>query len=242
MDKATDVAIVGGGVIGCAIAYYLARHGIRSTVFEQSRFASGASGATAGLVSPLWHVDHTHRALFSLGLRSLEIFPELSAELIESGIDPLFRSCGILKFAITLEEAETLRKDLAWQGELGLDVSWEEPGAVFEREREINPAVLGGVFSPYEGHVCGQRLVDALVHASSKLGARFFECVEAIGLKTEGRRVRGGADGKGLLLCGPHGVGRGPLDGYYRSMDSRAPACPTCQGAARAAAEDRVSP
>ncbi|MDP6103019.1 MAG: FAD-dependent oxidoreductase, partial [Dehalococcoidia bacterium] len=46
MPRTTEVAIVGGGVIGCSIAYQLAKRGITSTVFEQHRFASGASGAT----------------------------------------------------------------------------------------------------------------------------------------------------------------------------------------------------
>ena len=54
----TDVVIVGGGVIGCATAYYLAKRGIAATVFEQRSFGWGASGATAGVVGPLWHIPH----------------------------------------------------------------------------------------------------------------------------------------------------------------------------------------
>ena len=77
MPKTTDVAIVGGGVIGCSIAYYLSQQGIKSTVFERTRFAAGASGATAGIVAPLWYVDPSVEAYFALGLKSLETFPAL---------------------------------------------------------------------------------------------------------------------------------------------------------------------
>lgn len=191
MPQTTDVAIVGGGVIGCSIAYYLAKEGIRSAVFEQRRFGSGASGATVGVVGPLWHISPSDEATFALGLRSLEMFPALAAELLEAGIDPEFRQSGILRIALTAEQTETLKGNLAWQGELGVGTRWLEPDEVLEREPQINPRVLGAVYSPREGYVRGQRLVDALVHAASQRGATFFEGVEVTGLATEGRRAVG---------------------------------------------------
>lgn len=104
MPKTTDVVVIGGGVIGCSIAYQLAKRGIPCTVLERSRLASGASGATAGVVAPLWHLDHHNDALFSLGLHSLDLFPALASELLEAGIDPQFRCCGVLKLARTAEQ------------------------------------------------------------------------------------------------------------------------------------------
>ena len=213
MSKTTDVAIVGGGAIGCSIAYYLSKEGISSTVFEQARFASGASGATAGLVTPLWHVNHSHTPLFALGLRSLESFPGLAAELSESGIDPEFRQCGVLKVAFTEEEEEVLKRDLVWQGELGLGVRWLERGELLDREPDLNGDVLGGVYSPREGHVTGQRLVDSLVNAASARGAIFLEGVEVIGLETDGRRVVGVRTRNGTVLADRTVLAAGPWTG-----------------------------
>ena len=59
MTQTTDIAIVGGGVIGCSIAYFLAKQRIKSTVLEQRRCGSGASGATAGVIGPLWHIPRS---------------------------------------------------------------------------------------------------------------------------------------------------------------------------------------
>ena len=140
MQKTTDVAIVGGGVIGSSISYYLAKRGIRSVVFEQHSLASGASGATAGLITPLWHVDHANDALFDMGIKSLNAYPGLAADLAESGADPGLWQCGVLKVAITQEEIETLKDDFAWQGELGLGVAWLGADEVFEREPELSRA------------------------------------------------------------------------------------------------------
>ena len=191
MRHSSDVAIIGGGVIGCSIAYYLAKQGIRSTVFEQRRFGSGASGATAGVIGPLQHIPPTSRATLALGLRSLEMFPTLVSELSEAGVDPEYRQNGILSVALTPEQADELKRNLTWQGETGLGPRWLSSREVLDREPLINPEVLGAVFSPREGHVRGQRLVDALVHAASKLGASFVEGAEVTGLETEGRRVTG---------------------------------------------------
>ena len=191
MPKSTDVAIVGGGVIGCSIAYYLAREGIKSTLFEGRRIGSGASGATAGVVGPLWHIDPSAGAAFALGLKSLAMFPDLAAELLEAGVDPEFRQSGILKVALTPEHAITLERGLAWQGELGLGVTWLEREEVLEREPRLNPQVLGGVYSPTEGHVRGQNLVDSLVHAATRRGATLLEEAEVVALETDGGHVTG---------------------------------------------------
>ena len=191
MRKTTDVAIIGGGVIGCSIAYQLAKRGIKSTVFEKRGFASGASGATAGVVGPLRHIGSWVESTREMGLRSLELFPGLALELSEAGIDPEFRQNGILKVARTAEYAESLRDDLTWQEELDLGVIWLDHHEVREREPEIIHDVIGGIFSPREGHVRGKRYVDSLVHAAGKLGATCLEGVEVVNLQSDGDRVIG---------------------------------------------------
>ena len=163
LEKFSDVVIIGGGVTGCSIAYQLAKQQVRVVVLERTRFAAGASGATAGVISPLWHVDPEVEPMWRLGMRSLELFPSLASELCEAGVDPEFRQTGVFKLAFTDEEADELRRNLVWQSELGFGVAWLDQAEVLQREPEVSTAVLGGIFSPREGYVRGQRLVDSLV-------------------------------------------------------------------------------
>ena len=200
-------------MIGCSIAYQLAKRGIESTVLEQSRFGSGASGATAGIIGPLWYVDRAVGPYFELGMRSLEMFPTLAAELQEAGVDPEFRQNGILKPALNPEHLNALKHNLAWQGEMGMGVRWLERDEVIEREPEIHPEVLGGVFSPREGSVRGKSYVDALVHAGSKLGAKFLEATAVTGLETEGRSVTGLRTALGVLHAEHTVLAAGPWTG-----------------------------
>jgi len=97
MPISTDVVIIGGGVMGCSVAYQLAKLGIKSTLLERANFAAGASGATAGVIAPLWHLERSSEAPFALGMRSLDRFPTLAKELVEAGVDPGFRQNGVLK-------------------------------------------------------------------------------------------------------------------------------------------------
>lgn len=191
MPNTIDVAIIGGGAIGCSIAYQLAKRGVRSTVLERSHFAAGASGATLGVIAPLWHVEPSAEASFNLGIRSLEMFPHLARELLDAGIDPEFRQSGILKLAFTHEQSEVLKDGLAWQGELGYGVRWLDRAEVIDREPAVAGGVLGGVYSPQEGYIRGQRYVESLVQAASQRGASFVGNAEVIGLMTEGQKVVG---------------------------------------------------
>ena len=191
MPKTTDVAIIGGGVTGCSIAYHLAKLGIESTLFEKDRLACGASGATAGIVGPLWYIDRSSSATFDLGMKSLTMFPELAVELRESGVDPEFQQEGILRLAFSHKDGQALRERLAWQAELDDGVRWIGPDEVIEREPMVNQEVLGGVFSPHEGCIRGQRYVHSLAHGASRLGAKFIEGTEVVRLESKNGRVTG---------------------------------------------------
>ena len=213
MSDTTDVVIVGGGVTGCSLAFQLAKSGVGVTLLEKSIFAAGASGATAGVIAPLWHVDPVNTAMFRLGLRSLELFPTLAAELSAAGLDPEFRQTGVLKLAFTEEEAEEFHHNLEWQQAMRLGVVWLDTEAVVRREPDVNPNVLGGVFTPMSGYVSGQRLVDSLVHAASRLGARFRSGVEVTGLIREGGRVTGVYTAAGSVFAGQVVLAAGPWTG-----------------------------
>ncbi len=191
LNNSSDVIIVGGGVIGCSIAYYLAKKGVKSIVFEERQFASGASGATAGMITPLWHIDHTNKDLFEMGISSLLAYPHLVAELLDFGANPEFHQSGVLKLALTTEEVAILMSNLVWQSALDMGVKWLSASDILNQEPGITPRILGGVFSPTEGHITGKHLVNSLVQAATKLGVIFFEGVEVTELKIEKRKVTG---------------------------------------------------
>lgn len=215
LPKTTDIVIIGGGVIGCLVAYHLAKQKVRVLVLERSRFGSNASGATVGVISPLWHVDPSIKPMWDLGTRSLELFPGLIAELAEAGIDPEFQKTGVLKLAFTESQVDELQGNLSWQSKLGLGANWLDTDHLLDRESAINPRVLGGVDSPGDGCVRGQRLVDSLVHAATMLGAIFFEETEVISLISKGDKVTGVNTPIGSVNSEQALIATGPWSGFH---------------------------
>ena len=213
MRDSVDVAIVGGGVMGCAIAWQLATLGVSCALIERREFGNGASGATAGVVGPLWHLDPEDQALFRLGMRSLELFPRWASELAEAGVNPEFQQSGVLRLAFSEDEVEELRGFLAWQSELRMDVQWLDRAQISEREPLCSTEALAAIFSPEEGCIRGQRFCDALAHAAGRLGARLYERTEVTALTHDSDRVTGVETTAGNIAAGQVVLAAGPGSG-----------------------------
>ena len=213
MPESVEVAIIGGGVMGCAIAWQLAKNGVSCALVERGSFGGGASGATAGVVGPLWHLDPEDPDMFRLGMRSLELFPLWAEELAEAGVNPEFQQTGVLKVALTEADVEELHGFYSWQSQLGLSVEWLERAEVLRREPNANPELRAAIFSSREGCVRGQRLCDSLAHAAGRLGANLYENVEVTGLRHRGDRITGVDTTAGGISSGQVVLAAGPWSG-----------------------------
>lgn len=194
-----DVIVIGGGVIGCAIAYYLRGAGIEVTLAERQRVGSGASSAAAGMLAPL--AESPDPGPFTrLALDGLRAFKEDAETIIaESGVDFEYRCDGVLRVAESEAAAEPLRAMLAWQAGSGLDVRWLDAAEVRGLEPEIGGQVIGALYTPGEGHVNPARLTEALASAAVRRGARLLEGCAVEGFEVDGDRVTAVRHSDGVL-------------------------------------------
>src|SRR3954451_10256311 len=116
-----DVAVVGGGLIGLAVAWRAAARGLRTIVLERGALGAGASHVAAGMLAPVAEADAGERALLALGVRSARAWPGFAAALEEtSGLEVAYRRCGTLVVARDRDEAEALDRERALREELGV--------------------------------------------------------------------------------------------------------------------------
>jgi len=156
------VAVVGAGVIGCAVAERLQRGGHQVTIYERDRVGAHASGAAAGLLAPYSESE------LDAGARSLRLFPELAARLLtETGIDVQFHDMDSLTPAFDPEE-EALLKRAGGRWLDAFELRGLEPG--------LHPDCRGAVRFP-ESQVTPPLFTRALAQAAVQRGAELREGV-----------------------------------------------------------------
>ncbi|HEY8477701.1 MAG TPA: FAD-dependent oxidoreductase, partial [Chloroflexota bacterium] len=186
-----DVVVVGGGVVGCAVAYELARAGARAVVLERDQVASGASSAAAGMLVPLAEV-HAPGPFFDFCLAGLRRFDAVVEELrAESGVEVEYVRSGLLKVAFTAEQEAELRAALTWQQARGLAVTWLDRQDALALEPKVSEEVRGALFTTEGGHVNAERLTQALAQAAARKGAMVLQGKAVVGFVVEGSRVVG---------------------------------------------------
>lgn len=185
------MVVLGGGVIGCSIAYHLARVGARVTLLERDRLGDQASGAAAGLLVPLSEAPGPSPFL-ELGMESARRYPAFAQELAEAvGINVELVRAGLLRVAVTPGEVDELQTRLDWQVPLGTAVSWVDAEQAHRLEPALGPAVQGALEYANQQHVSPPKLVAALARAAIGIGVEVREGAEAVDLLRDQRRLWG---------------------------------------------------
>lgn len=197
MEPAADVVIVGGGIIGCAAAYYLTRAGASVRVLERFEIGGQASGAAAGILAPGTE-SHGAAPFAELARASLSLYPGLVADLRAlTGIDVELIESGSISIALGADDADELQHLGVALSALGLPHEWLTADELHAMEPAITPAVIGGLVGSRESHVSSPRVVRALAVGAALLGARIETGRQVTRLLRGGQRVVGvEADGE----------------------------------------------
>lgn len=216
LPRSGDVVIVGGGVIGCSIAYYLAKAGRSVVVLEQGEIGGAASSAAAGMLTPFAE-DPQDSPLRDFAMKSLGLYPDLASTLLgESGVDIEFAPLPLLMIAPDDDAAASLRPRADEQS--GFEPKWLDPGAVRSLEPMLTGKITGALRSVGQGHVNARRLVIAFRRAATAYGARFFEFTGVEGLVVTGRRVAGVRAGGETMAAGVVVVAAGAWTGSFAAQ------------------------
>ena len=172
MTETAEVVIIGGGIVGCATGYFLARRGVQVTIVEKEAVGSCASGFAAGLLNPLYG-DNIPGPLESLARESFNMHLSLAEEVAdETGLDPRMEATSSIWLAFN--EAET-----AEVGELfrltrrmeGFPAQWLDGEDVRSLEPRISPLVMNGMRVEGTRQVSSYEYTLALSGAAEKRGA-----------------------------------------------------------------------
>ena len=168
-----NIAIVGAGVIGCAIAHELAARGARVSVFERRGVARGASWASAGMLAP-WIEAHEHGPLLDLCARSLAMYDDFVERVRRDGGAAFeYARPGTLEVAFTEEQAAALQRTARHLQATGVRAAWLDAQHARTLEPAISERALGALSIDEHGLVEMPGLVDAIAVAARMRGAIF---------------------------------------------------------------------
>ncbi|CAN5301720.1 glycine oxidase ThiO [soil metagenome] len=190
-DARADVVVVGGGIIGCAVAYYVARRGARALVVEASETGGGASGARVGMLAAQGEAHHPG-PLLDLLLESRAEHRRLADDLIHfTGRDAGYVWAGTLRVATDEASRAELSKEHAWQRGRGLDARWLEGDDLRGLEPALSPDAAAGLYFPEDGQVNPPQLLEAMQLGIALAGSRVREYTRVTGFLRDGSRVTG---------------------------------------------------
>ena len=189
MQSTVDVVIVGGGVIGCAIAYYLSKSGVDVAVFDRGEIGAEASSSATGLLAPLGPLSGPG-PFADLLLTSFSLFPKLVPELEEaSGIKLEYEQTGALRIVRNPKQISNLHKRMkAWQP-LGLQMHWLTGDGARQQEPLLTPDVCAAIYAPEESQIKASQLVKAFSCAAANYGTTFYSHREITGIQQHNSRV-----------------------------------------------------
>ena len=197
------LVIVGGGVIGCSVAYHLGKLGMSDVVLlERKQLTSGTTWHAAGLVGQLRQsINMTQLARYTA-----ELYRGLEAE---TGQATGYRQCGSISLATTAGRMEELRRNASMAKVFGLTVNVVTPGEI----RSLYPLanvddVIGGIHIPSDGYANAVDITQALAKGARAAGARIFQDTLVTAIHHDGSRVQGVQTPAGridadiVVLCG----------------------------------------
>ncbi|MFJ6772582.1 glycine oxidase ThiO [Kitasatospora sp. NPDC091257] len=208
-----DVLVIGGGVIGLAVAWRAAQRGLRNVIVVDPSPGGGAAGVAAGMLAPVTELQYGEEPLLRLGMASNERYAAFAAELSEAsgGRDTGYRRCGTVAVALDSDDREELRELHAFHQRLGLDSTWLTGREARRLEPMLAPGVRGGLHVADDHQVDPRRLLTALAAACGNANVLLHRA-EAVELLVEGGRATGArlstgervGAGQVVLAAGPH--------------------------------------
>ncbi len=197
--RSDDVIVVGGGIIGCAIAREAAHAGLSVGLLEMGLIGGQSSGAAAGLVGPQIEAAGPDPIL-TLGLASRDLYPEFAARVAEeSGLDPCLTTSGTLVLSRPGAGAAALDRQAIFQRSLGLSVERLHAADVRRLEPCLAAEWSEGLYLPRDQSIDNVLLMQGLKRSALAAGVRIQERSRVESVLVDRGRVAGVACGGSRL-------------------------------------------
>jgi glycine oxidase len=213
-----DIVVIGAGVVGCAVAYELARRGASVEVIDDRPAGMGATQASAGVLAPFIEA-RSSGPLLDLTARSLELYDEFVTRVsCESASAVNYQRTGTLDVALVPTAISELAARHAFLAGKGVSAELMDAAGARAAEPRLSADVLAGLLIPTHGFVAAGDLTRALASAARVHGARLIECGRVRQVRCDGDELRveterGSLTADAVVIAAGSWAGQLPIEG-----------------------------
>jgi glycine oxidase len=222
----SDIVVIGAGVIGCAVAYELARRGASVQIIDDRAAGMGATQAAAGVLAPYIEA-RDGGPLLDLTARALDLFDKFMARVTAIPGDPItYQRTGTLDTATIDETMRRFAHAAAVLAARGVDAELLDAVAIRAYEPQLSEDVIGGLLIPVHGFVAAGQLTRALAAGARRHGAQLIEQARVRRISTSGGDLvvetdRGPLPGNGVVLAAGSWAGQIAIEGTSERVPVR---------------------
>jgi len=195
LNKAADVVVIGGGVIGCSVAYHLAKRGAKVTLIEKREgLCLGASGSNQGGVPVALSLPES--PLLGLIRESARLYKSLSQEI---GYDVDYEQTGLLICSVDEKQRPHFEKHAQKMQEKGVNIRILEGDEIRKLEPVIGDDVVAGIEEWESGTVNPFKVTHGFAYAARKMGAEFLLATNIYKIEIKENRITAVVTDKGRI-------------------------------------------
>jgi sarcosine oxidase subunit beta len=185
MEETADVVIIGGGIIGLSIAYYLAlKKAGKIFLFEKGQLGEGSTSRCVGGIRTQFSTEINIR----FSLESLKTFEQFKEEF---GVDPEFRRIGYLFLATTEWEMAVFKENIKLQKKFDIPVEFLNSDEIGSRWPYLRiEDILGGTFCAWDGYAGPNEILSGFANGAKRAGVKIHEGMEVIGISTAKGKIQ----------------------------------------------------
>ncbi|MBW2059235.1 MAG: FAD-binding oxidoreductase [Deltaproteobacteria bacterium] len=193
IPREAEVVIIGGGIIGSSVAYFLSQAKRKVVLLERGDMAGEASGANGAFV---WTSTRRPGIDLDLALASIEIHKRLGEEL---DVDTEYRRPGGLLVIENEQDLPVMERFRKEREDAGFVLTMLDSREAREFEPLLSERIAGALYNPLDGGTNPFNLVLGLQRKAEQMGARVFHHTEVQGIRLEDNRVRGVITARGIV-------------------------------------------
>ena len=172
------VIVIGAGIIGLSISYYLKKSNFNVVVLEKGKAGKEASFASAGMLAAQSEFDF-YEKFMDFCIKSRNIHQDFCKDIENaSGINVEYQKCGMIRPALNEKHEKHLKKNYQWQKNQGFEIEFLDGNEIRKLESNLSENIISGLYTKNDGQVNNRKLMDALIIANKKIKNKIIENCE----------------------------------------------------------------